>query len=169
MACKQNNPSTEGGAAVQAGTNFQNRVAAWVAVRILSEAARGPIFGLGEIPGLLQCETDQPVDDVLVGSHTDAFAFAQIKRSIDLSDSPASVFAEAVDQFTRQTLEDPVAQHRPWDRKPDPEQDAVLLIVGPGSSGVIRESLRNLLEKVRRLLSSQPLADAVSNAAGESP
>jgi hypothetical protein len=160
-----NNPSTGGGAATQAGINFQNRVAAWVAVRILSEVARGRVFGLAEIPRLLQCETDQPVDDLLVGSRTDAFAFAQSKHSIDLSESPASVFAEVVDQFTRQTLQDPVAQHRPWDRKLDPERDALLLIVGPGSSGVIREALRNVLEKVRRLLPSQPVTDAASNAA----
>jgi hypothetical protein len=93
-----------------------------------------------------------------------AFAFAQSKHSVDLSESPASVFADVVDRFTRQTLQDPIAQRRPWDRKLDPERDALLLIVGPGSSGVIREPLRNVLEKVRRLLSSQPVTDAASNA-----
>jgi len=162
---KTNTPSTGGGAATQAGINFQNRVAAWVAVRILSEIARGPVFGLAEIPRLLQCETDQPVDDLLVGSRTDAFAFAQSKHSIDLSESPASVFAEVVDQFTRQTLQDPGGQGRPWDRKLDPERDALLLIVGPRSSGLIRGALRSVLEKVRRLLPSQPVTDAASNTA----
>jgi hypothetical protein len=72
-----NRQKTSGGAATQARINFQNRAAAWVATRILCDLARTPIFGLTVVPLLLRCETEQPVDDLLVGSRTDCFAYAQ--------------------------------------------------------------------------------------------
>lgn len=155
-----------GGGATQAGINFQNRVAAWVATRILCDTARGPIFGLREIPRLLRCETEQPVDDLLVGSQGDAFAFAQVKHSIDLSDSPTSLFADVVDQFTRQLLANRSTgiPRRPWERRPDPQSDALVLIVGPGSSGQIREHLKNVLAKARQLLPEQEISEAAANA-----
>ena len=155
-----------GGGATQAGINFQNRVAAWVATRILCDMARVPIFGLREIPSLLRCETEQPVDDLLVGSRADTFAFAQVKHSIDLSDLPTSVFAGVVDQFAKQILANRGTglPRRPWDRKPDPESDALMLIVGPGSSGQIREHLRSVLSRVRQLLPQQGLSEAAGNA-----
>src|SRR5208282_5179359 len=155
-----------GGGATQAGINFQNRVAAWVATRILSDRARSPILGLRDIPLFLRCETEQPVDDLLVGSEGNAFAFAQVKHSVDLSDSPDSTLAAVVDQFARQILADrgTALSQRPWDRKPRPESDTLVLIVGPGSSGQIRERLRDVLRKVRQLLSQQPLSDAATNA-----
>jgi len=158
-----------GGAATQAGINFQNRIAAWVATRILCDVARSAIFGLTDIPSLLRCETEQAVDDLLVGSRTGWFAYAQVKHSIDLSDSAHSPLADVVDQFTRQILTNRGTrpQRPPWDRKPDPEGDALVLIVGPGSSGLIREHLRNVLEKARQLLPQQNLFDAASNAQEE--
>jgi hypothetical protein len=154
-----------GGAATQAGVNFQNRVAAWVATRILCDTDRNPIFGLSAVPNFLRCETEQPVDDLLVGSRSDSFGYAQIKHSIDLSDSPNSVLAEVVDQFTRQILRKPGPRgpQRPWDTKPDPERDSLVLIVGPAASGSIREHLRTLLEKIRLLLPQQSLSEAASN------
>ena len=96
-----------GGAATQAGFSFQNRVGAWVATRILCDTDRNPIFGLTAVRNFLRCETEQPVDDLLVGSRSDSLGYAQIKHSIDLSDSPNSVLAEVVDQFTRQILHKP--------------------------------------------------------------
>jgi len=158
--------ASSGGAATQAGINFQNRVAGWVATRILCDMARGPIFGLPGIPHLLRCETEQPVDDLLVGSRANSFAFIQIKHSLDLSDSANSPFANVVDQFTRQMLghQGTAGKQRPWDRKPQPAVDALVLITGPGGSGVIRDHLRSVLTKVRQLLPDQSLADASGNA-----
>src|SRR5579859_7694740 len=166
MNSKNPKKATGGGSAAQTGISFQNRVAAWVAVRILCDVACTPIFGLAAIPTLFRCETEQPVDDLLVGSRIDSFAYAQIKHSVDLSDSPNSHLADVIDQFQRQILANRgnSAQHRPWDRKPDPATDALVLIVGPGSSGQIREQLRNVLAKVRQLLPQQSLSEAASNA-----
>ena len=166
---KNSQGSSGGGAATQTGINFQNRVAAWVATRILCDVACSAIFGLNDIPSLLRCETEQPVDDLLVGSRADSFAYAQIKHSIDLSDSAHSPLADVVDQFTRQILANRGTrpQRPPWDRKPDPERDVLVLIVGPGSSGSIREHLRNVLAKVRQLLPQQSLSDAAANAQEE--
>jgi signal recognition particle GTPase len=166
MNSKNPKKATGGGSAAQTGISFQNRVAAWVAVRILCDVACTPIFGLAAIPTLFRCETEQPVDDLLVGSRIDSFAYAQIKHSIDLSDSPSSPLADVIDQFQRQILANRgnSAQQRPWDRKPDPARDALVLIVGPGSSGQIREHLRNVLAKLRQLLPQQSLSEAASNA-----
>jgi hypothetical protein len=166
MNSKNPKKATGGGSAAQTGISFQNRVAAWVAVRILCDVACTPIFGLAAIPTLFRCETEQPVDDLLVGSRIDSFAYAQIKHSIDLSDSPSSPLADVIDQFQRQILANRgnSAQQRPWDRKPDPARDALVLIVGPGSSGQIREQLRNVLAKLRQLLPQQSLSEAASNA-----
>lgn len=156
-----------GGRATHAGINFQDRVAAWVATRILFDTAGSPIFGLRAIPDFLRCETEQPVDDLLVGSRIDSFAFVQIKHSLDLSDAASSPLASVVDQFARQMLayNGGKRKRRPWERKPDPENDALVLVTGPRSSGVIREDLRSVLTNVRQLLGSQSISDASGNAA----
>src|SRR5258708_7155653 len=59
-----------GGVAAQAGINYQNRVAAWLAVRILAEQDAPPLWDLsaGSTLEFLRCETEQPVDDVMVGT-----------------------------------------------------------------------------------------------------
>jgi hypothetical protein len=73
-----------GGSATQAGINFQNRVAAWLAVRILAEQNASPIWDLSTSSTLefLRCETEQPVDDVMVGTSDGGHAFIQVKRSV---------------------------------------------------------------------------------------
>jgi len=121
-----------GGAAAQSGINFQNRVAAWVAVRILSEASGGGIFGLAGIPTFLRCETEQPVDDLLVGTAASSFAFVNVKHTLSLSSAANSPLATVIDQFVRQIL----AFHntvgtRPWERQPEPTRDTLVLLVGP--------------------------------------
>lgn len=57
-----------GGAATQAGVDYQNRVAAWVAVHILAEQDASPPWNL---PGnvtfeFLRCETEEPEDGLFV-------------------------------------------------------------------------------------------------------
>src|SRR4051794_12090121 len=89
-----------GGAATQAGTGYQNRVVAWIAVQILAEQATSPSWDLpaSVTLELLRCETDQPVDDVLVGTSDAGFGFGQAKHSLNLEASPRSDLASAIDQ-----------------------------------------------------------------------
>ena len=158
-------PAAGGGTAVHAGINFQDRVATWVAVRILCEAAGEPIFGLPAIPDFLRCETSEPVDDLLVGSNADAFAYAQAKHSLNLSPSRDSILAGAISQFARQTLaHDEAPKVRPWDRKLDVTRDALVLVTSSESPATVRDDLKIVLAKVRMLLPSQPVADAPGNA-----
>jgi hypothetical protein len=93
--------SSAGGAATHGGINFQDRVAAWVLVRMLAERPAVPV-GPNGVPADLRFETPEPVDDLLIGTTEGSHSFVQAKRTIRLSDSPHSEFAAAVDQFVRQ-------------------------------------------------------------------
>ena len=61
-----------GGAATAGGMNFQYRVTAWVAVHILAEKELSLPWDLPEGTTLewLRCETEQPVDDLMVKTTT---------------------------------------------------------------------------------------------------
>lgn len=54
--------------ATAAGVEFQTRVASWLAVRILAESGAQPLWDWPAHSSLkiLRCETEQPVDDILV-------------------------------------------------------------------------------------------------------
>jgi len=91
-ATQRNSSSSGGGAATQAGSNFQNRIAAWIAVRILAEQDASPPWGL-PVTGTLErlhCETAEPVDDLFVGTSTDDFVFIQAKHTVGLTSGPDS-------------------------------------------------------------------------------
>jgi hypothetical protein len=77
---------TGGGAATAGGMDFQHRVAAWVAIHILSENDVAPPWNLPVETTLewLRCETEQPLDDLLIGTSNNGFVFAQIKRTLNL-------------------------------------------------------------------------------------
>lgn len=144
---------TGGGAAAAAGLDFQNRVAAWITVAILGEIELSIPWGL---PGttsltLLRCETEQPLDDVLVGTSDDGFLYGQIKRQLDLSDRANSDFYRVLDQVVRQFLacKKAVPSKKPWERPLDATKDRLVIAVGPRSSGPIRHDLPALLDRVR--------------------
>ena len=97
---------TGGGAATQAGTDYQNRVAAWYAVRILAErAATVPLDCPATATSqFLRCETGEPIDDVLVGLSTTGYIFLQAKHKISLGTTSDSELAGVIDQFVRQFI-----------------------------------------------------------------
>lgn len=66
-----------GGAAAQVGIGYQNRVAAWMCVRILAERDVTPLWRLNAniTFDYIRCETGQPVDDILVGTSEAGHAF----------------------------------------------------------------------------------------------
>lgn len=156
---------SSGGAATQAGTIFQNRVAAWYSVRVLAEKNASPLWGLSPNSTLefIRCETEQPVDDIMVGTSEGGHAFIQVKHSVSGEVSSESALASALDQFARQYLAYKGSGNgsRPWERPLDSARDRLVLAVGPSTSNAVKQDLPKVLARLR----SSPTLDAVSQAA----
>jgi hypothetical protein len=148
-----------GGAAAAGGFLFQHRVAAWLGTRILGEAS----LSLGEVeqstPSFLQCESAQPVDDILVRTSNSGFLFFQVKGGgLALSQSEGSEFGRAIEQFVRQFL-----AGRPGGDPLVPNQDRLVLAVAPECSGSIGVSLRKCLRRLRGLAIEDEIVHAALN------
>lgn len=146
---------------------FQNRATAWVAAHILAEQAASPPWDLSAATTLesLRCETEQPVDDLLVGTSEGGFVFVQAKHRLRLEVRADSALASAVDQFVRQFLVSQSATPgRPWERSLSPDHDRLVLLIGPHSSATIREHLASALQaKCGALASGYATQAIVSN------
>src|SRR5207248_10823 len=135
--------SSGGGAATAGGMDYQNKVAAWLAVRILAEQAAPLPWGLskpGSSPEFIRCETEQPVDDILVGTSASGFAFIQVKKTIQLSPDSNSELASCFGQFVRQFISNLAHRSkaaRPWERPLDQSKDRLVLVTTSKSSGKI--------------------------------
>ena len=141
-----------GGAATQSGTNYQNRIAAWLAVCILAEEAVSPPWNLAADVTLkfLRCETEQPVDDILVGTSQEGHAFIQAKHSLSLTSSPDSELGKTINQFVRQFFAyRESGGNRPWERPLDAVRDRLVLVTSPASSNSVTKDLYSVLEKFR--------------------
>ena len=158
-----------GGAATAGGINFQHRATAWVAVRILAERESSPPWGLpGEVTlEWFRCETEQPVDDLMVRTSHGGLSLAQIKHTLQLSSRSDSPLASALDQCVRQYIAQRTGTcgTQPWDRSFSPHQDRLVLITSPGSSASIRVDLPAALARLQHLVAGQPLENAAVNAA----
>jgi len=81
-----------GGSATHAGIGFQDKVAGWLAVHILSDE---PIqflgLPMGAKPVSIEMETSAPVDDILISTSDGGFCFVNVKRSITLTRDPTSL------------------------------------------------------------------------------
>lgn len=155
-----------GGAATQAGINYQNRVAAWAAVQILAEQDASPLWGLPADSTLefLRCETEQPVDDLLIGTSAGGHLFIQVKHSLNLETTEQSALASAINQFVRQfnVYRGAAKGNRPWERMLDQDRDRLILITSPGSSAPIREHLPLVLRRLRTLAHEQMIEQAAT-------
>lgn len=158
------NESTAGGAATNAGVSYQNRVAAWICVRILAGHDVGPLWGLptGTALEFLRCETEQPVDDILVGTSRSGNVFVQVKHTVRLEKGPASSIGSAIGQFVRQfvTSRARTTGTRPWERPLDQERDRLVLVVGSASSAPVVETVPVILARLSNLIAHQPIMDA---------
>jgi hypothetical protein len=112
----------------------------------------------------LRCETEQPVDDLLVGTNR-GVAFCNVKRSLTLGTAANSEFASVLEQFVRQFLSfrDRDPGERPWERRLNPTLDRLVLVCSPSASGTVRSSLSNVLIRVRALVTGQPIETAAAN------
>ena len=132
-------PNMSGGAAAAGGFDYQHRVAAWLATRILAERDAAAPWGLGSTVTLenLRCETNQPVDDIMVGTSENGFAFLQAKRALSMSGSPSSEYAASVlAPFARQFIScrAQTSGKRPWERPLTPSLDRLVLVTSSSSS-----------------------------------
>jgi len=162
--------SPAGGSAAAIGMEFQHRVAACLAVRILADTNAGPLWDWPSESTIefIRCETEQPVDDIMVGSSDGRLAFIQVKRSILQERNGESPFAKTITQFVRQALRPPVhdnRQLRPWDRTLDYRNDRLVLAVGPTSSSTVTSTLASVLRKTRSLRQGDSFEEAAHSLA----
>jgi hypothetical protein len=160
---------SSGGAAAAGGFEFQARMAAWVAVHILADKAASAPWTLSSDTTLewLRCETEEPVDDLLIATSREGFAFSQIKRSLNLSPAENSELASVADQFVRQFLAHRGSQARSkkWQRSLEPERDRLVLIVGLNAPETIRKDLSEVLRRAQILPVHQFLDELAVNQA----
>jgi hypothetical protein len=136
-------------------------------VRILAEHEASPPWGLpGEVAlEFLRCETDQPVDDLLIGTSHGGHAFIQVKHTVTASRTSNSALASALEQFVRQfaSYRDSAGGKNPWERPLDPGLDRLVLATSTKSSTPVREHLPALLARARALTPDQRIVDAAVN------
>ena len=157
--------SSSGGAALHLGSGYQVRVAGWLAAEMLS-GGQGRPFSPGGIVALLRGETQESVDDLLVGTTENRYGFIQAKRTIDFSEKVDSDFGSVIDQMVRQVVDKPAdGVRRPWTRELTPANDRLLLVTSSRSSEKIKVLLKDVLGRAKSLAKGQPLTDAaVSDA-----
>lgn len=134
-----------GGAAAEAGSEYRARVGALVATAVLRQSTLAEL-GLAEMPNsaatLLQVESDDPVDDLVVHMVDGAKVYIQAKTTAGLSTAPTSPFIAALDQFARAAREG---------LRPD---DRLVLATARPTAGL--ERLGRLLERRRLSIAGNP-------------
>lgn len=128
-----------GGAATVLGSDYQSKVAAWLAVRALAGSAAAVSWGWPQHAAILSLhlETADEVDDIRVQSTLGDRAFLQVKHRVDAGRSEQSPLRKALNQFVRQ---DSSAR----------DEDRFVLVTSSESSGPITNGLNRVLERVRR-------------------
>lgn len=145
--------NTGGGAATNAGIDYQQRVSAWFLAMVFTRTAISPLLGLPE--GLdiesIAYESAACVDDLNVRCTNDFTLYLQIKRRVRLSALEQSDFWRSMDQFVRQFVHgrDSTALY--------------ILATSADSSGAITKTLKKLADSCRlnaRAFSENPLSKA---------
>lgn len=159
MTASSSARASGGGAATQAGMSYQTRVAAWFYVRMLAGVLSHEI---GEAPNLsiraVRCETDQPIDDVLVEFSDHSRVLIQVKHGLaSIGTGKQSAFSTVLRQFVRQTVLRKATQPS--------AAETMLLVVDPTASGSIKNDLRSLFD--RFALAPEGALDAIPTNARE--
>src|ERR1700733_2287367 len=151
-----------GGHATAAGVQFQVNVAADLVVGMLAERDYEPPWRWPRETTIesVRVETSEPTDDISASTSLGGRAYIQAKNSLDLGTAAISEFGKAVTQLANQYV---VCRDGDDGRTLlDPDNDRLVLAVGKGASGTIRESLRGVLDRVRDWPADKPLLDAAS-------
>jgi hypothetical protein len=144
---------------MQSGADYQNRVAAWLATKMLAERDACPIAPSGTVV-YLRSETREAIDDLLVATDQDNFGFIQAKRRLTTSKQPKSELASVFSQCIRQFLHPNEPELRPWSRILRPDRDKFLLVTSSDTSEQLRKDLATVLERIATLAPQQVLEDA---------
>jgi hypothetical protein len=134
---------TGGGTATHAGTNYQNRIAAWSAVQILAEQDAVPSWDLPASVTLesLHAEAPHAVDDVAVQTSVGGSILSQAKHRLSLQTTPDSPLGSAISQFVR--------EYRATKPPLDAAKDRLVIATTSLSSAPIRTHLPGFLTRVR--------------------
>lgn len=97
---------TGGGAATNAGIDYQGSVAAWYMCKLLAESGTALPYNLPSNDKFTQIdfETDEPTDDINIKTHLGSNIYVQAKRTLSLSASEDSELAKSIGQFVKQYL-----------------------------------------------------------------
>jgi hypothetical protein len=166
QATKTRAQRTGGGAAATGGFNFQHRVTAWAATRVLAEANASVPWDLPEdtVFEAIDCETRNSVDDLtIITNH--GRVFCQIKRTVALSRRVDSDLASALAQFVAQFLDRNLDAATGVVRLTS-DRDRLVLVCSPLASSRIRENLAAVLARVEGLVDDGAL-DEIAFTAGE--
>jgi hypothetical protein len=139
-----------GGAAAAGGFNFQDQVAAAIAVEILAETQGSARWDMPANTALreLWCETQASVDDILVRTSGDGHLFIQVKKGLKLSKQSGSRFASALDQCVRLFID---SEYGGGDlkRRLNPDKDRIVIVTDENASASVRKQLPDALKRLR--------------------
>lgn len=155
--------SSAGGSAMQGGADYQNSVAAWFAVKMLAERDAQPIAPPGTVV-YVRSETQEAVDDLLVGTEAENYAFIQAKRKLSFSSLLTSELASVFRQCVRQYLHPQEENLRPWSRVLEPSRDRFLLVTSSESAEQLCKDLAKVFERISGLLPKQAISEAALTA-----
>jgi len=147
-----------GGNAAASGMAFQANVAAHFSIGLLTERSIDPRLSLGDAKSTsVRCETEAPVDDILIETSRNGYVFIQAKTSLDLSTQLGSGLGSAVQQAVRLWIACSEGNgKRRWDRPLDQAKDRIVFAVGPTASDSVSGVLSAALERHRDSTSGDP-------------
>lgn len=159
--------ATGGGNATASGVSFQASVAAYFASQGLAEIPLDARLGLGTAKSTgFRFETESPVDDILISLDTGGWAFIQGKNSLTNSASLTSELGKTCDEFARVWEAGSIGSGaKGWNRPLVAGKDAMVIAVGPTTSGTIKHHLARALD-IARNGSSATLSRQQANALG---
>jgi hypothetical protein len=136
-----------GGNATAAGVVYQASLGAAFAAQLIAERTIDARLGLGDARiTSLRCETEAPVDDLLIETDRGGYVFVQAKTTLTLSNQAESETGKVADQFVRLWLSCARGTGgRGWDRPLRRYVDLALLVVGRESSAAIVTDLARAL------------------------
>lgn len=142
-----------GGNATAAGVSFQATLgAALAALAIAERRLDSQLDVTGARIRSLRFETEAPLDDILIETTETGFIFVQAKTSLNLSKKLDSEFGKTAEQIVRQWIACATGDgSRGWDRPLSLERDAIVIAVGPDTSGTILKALAPALARLRRV------------------
>lgn len=147
-----------GGNATAAGMAFQANVAAQFSLGLLAERPLDSRLDLGQgQPISVRCETEAPVDDILIETSEGGFVFVQAKTSLDLSAQLGSGLVSAVQQAVRLWIACSEGNgKRRWDRPLDQAKDRIVFAIGPKTSASVSGALSTALQRYRDATAGEP-------------